>query len=484
MFIQKLIKTINEKIEKAGLRATFQHIPNYFISSFGTKILSLVSLPILTHFLSPEEYGLLNIFGTYTIFISTVFTFNLHSSIVRFYFEKKDQIGSFLFQIVFIQSFSLMVFLFISYLYRESFSLLLNLPKKTIIFLAPIALLIASQNWLIFFLKAKRDSLTIRNYNLIKSHLSFATTIILVYFIIEEKYFGKLFSEIIVLIFSMYYVSKKIIPYLTYKIDYNQLRFMFSYSIQLMPAYLGGIVLAQIDRVMINNYLGNYSTGLYSFAYILASIQSLIATMFFNAWIPDYYNLMNEKKYKKHDENVLSILRIITLTGCSLILFGDLIGKLLSSKDYHDGLYLIPLIVSGVYFSTLTPVYQRNISYSKRTIWTSVIIIFSGLLNVILNAVFLPKYGIIASAFTTLVSYFLQLIFTYIVVRYIIKIHYTKLYKLLYLTFPIILSSIVYYIFIEIDDVLSLQIRLVTFIGCVIILYGLSFYRMLKTINN
>ena len=53
------------------------HIPNYFISSFGTKILSLVSLPILTHFLSPEEYGLLNIFGTYTIFIHYYDEFNL-----------------------------------------------------------------------------------------------------------------------------------------------------------------------------------------------------------------------------------------------------------------------------------------------------------------------------------------------------------------------------------------------------------------------
>jgi len=259
---------------------------------------------------------------------------------------------------------------------------------------------------------------------------------------------------------------------------------MFSYSIQLIPAYLGGIFLAQIDRVMISSYIDNYSTGLYSYAYTLASIQSLLATVFYNAWIPDYFSHMNNQEYEKHDKGALSLLKILTLIACSLILFGDYIGKFLAPREFHDGLSLLPLIVLGIYFSTVTPIFQRNITFSKRTIWTSIIIIFSGLLNVFLNAIYLPKYGIIASASTTLVSYLIQFILTYLVVKYVIKLHYTKLFRVLYLFFPVIICGIVTYFSFDMIFLHSFIIRSITLIGCAIFLYGGIFYQLFNQSGN
>ena len=85
MQLKRLISTFKEKIVQGDLNDTISHIQNYFLSTFGTKVLAFISIPILTRLLSPEEYGLLNIIGTYTLIISVLFTFNVHSSIVRYY---------------------------------------------------------------------------------------------------------------------------------------------------------------------------------------------------------------------------------------------------------------------------------------------------------------------------------------------------------------------------------------------------------------
>ena len=109
---------------------------------------------------------------------------------------------------------------------------------------------------------------------------------------------------------------------------------MFSYSLGLAPAALGGILLSQIDRVMIGRYVDNYAAGLYSFAYTLAALQTVFAEIFNNSWLPKYYDFMKRKKYKSHDKEVLFILRILTLSCCFLMLLEHTLGKYYPQKSF------------------------------------------------------------------------------------------------------------------------------------------------------
>ena len=92
---------------------------NYIFSSLGLKALGLISLPIMTRLLDPEEYGILNIFSFYTIIASSLLTFNLHSSIVRYYQFKKQIFDTYLFQIICIQSLCVIVITFLSSVYKN-----------------------------------------------------------------------------------------------------------------------------------------------------------------------------------------------------------------------------------------------------------------------------------------------------------------------------------------------------------------------------
>ena len=417
-----------------------KHILNYSVSTFGSKVIGLISIPILTRLLKPDDYGIINIIGSYAIIISVLFTFNLQSSIVRYYHENKKLIGGFLFQIVTIQSFIVaMLHIFISF-NKNYVSSSLSLPIESVSFLAPIAYGFLIENWIKNYFKAFGGSNVIRNYTLLRTYIGFFLALIIIYSLNEDKYLGKIYAELFMVVFSLLFFLKYFFKIVQIKYDSHQLKYMFSYSLGLAPAYLGGILLSQIDRVMIGNYVDNYAAGLYSFAYALATLQTVFADIFNNSWLPKYYRYMNEKEYKSHDKDVLIILRIFTLSCCFLMLFGAYIGKILSSKEFHNATELIPLIAIGTFFQSATTIYQRHISFSKKTIWTSLVIIFSATFNVILNVIYIPKYGMYAAAATTLLSYILRFILTYFVVRYVIKSHYTSMMAVIKVIYPILIG--------------------------------------------
>ena len=152
------VKKLKILLSESGLSKSSAHLPNYIISSLGVKIFSIISLPILTHLLTPSDYGILNIFGTYALIFSVVPTLNLQASIVRYYNDKPENIGSFIFQIITIQFVLLLFFYFLILSKKEFFSHILNLPMNVLVYFGPVILMYLIKNWIQYFLMAKRDS--------------------------------------------------------------------------------------------------------------------------------------------------------------------------------------------------------------------------------------------------------------------------------------------------------------------------------------
>jgi O-antigen/teichoic acid export membrane protein len=103
------------------------------------------------------------------------------------------------------------------------------------------------------------------------------------------------------------------------------------------------------------------------------------------------------------------------------VVFSQEIGKLFTDSKYYEGLVLIPVIVFSYilyYFYTL---YANYYVYYKKTGIASLIIIFLAILNIVLNYIFIPKFGYFAAAYTTLFAYFLQFLLLWILVYKFVK---------------------------------------------------------------
>ena len=189
----------------------FKHFLNYIFSSLGLKALE-ISLPIMTRLLDPEEYGILNIFSFYAIIASSLLTFNLHSSIVRYYQFKKQIFDTYLFQIIFIQSLCVILITFLSSVYKNDLYVLLNLPMNIILFFGPVIFLYVVQNWFIYYLKAKKDSELYRNIVTMKQITGFITSLLFIYMLDEYKYLGKMYSELFVFVIFIFLFFKYMRP--------------------------------------------------------------------------------------------------------------------------------------------------------------------------------------------------------------------------------------------------------------------------------
>jgi len=75
-------------------------------------------------------------------------------------------------------------------------------------------------------------------------------------------------------------------------------------------------------------------------------------------------------------------------------------------------------------------IYGRYIGYKKKTIFSSIIALTAGISNIILNAIYIPKYGYVAGAYTTVVSYFIMFMLAWIVAKYILQQRITSLWMI------------------------------------------------------
>lgn len=75
----------------------FQHTRNYLFGSIGIKALGFISIPFFTNFLNVEEFGMMSLYIVILSFLSTLLSLGVLGSFKRYYYEKNNDFGAFLY---------------------------------------------------------------------------------------------------------------------------------------------------------------------------------------------------------------------------------------------------------------------------------------------------------------------------------------------------------------------------------------------------
>lgn len=397
------------------------HFKNYFVAELAMKAMAFISIPVLTRLLTPADYGIISVFNTYAGIFVILFTLNVFSSVSRYYYEDKEDFNDLFSTSVTFTLIILAITLPIFIYFRSSFGLLLNLPIIAIILLIPVVLSKISFSFFSQVYVPQKKSKIIAYFNVSRVYIEFSLAIVIILLLKNELYLGPILaSSIIGIIYTIYciYSLKK---YFKISLKKDHLSYILKYSLPLLPYALGGIILAQFDRIMINNISGSSKTGLYSFAYNIGYLQYIFASAIFQAWMPDYFKYMNSKKYREIQSDIIRIFKIISSFCLFLVLFGSDIGQILGAKNFHSALDIVPIVVVGYLFMSVFSIYAQPIGYAKKTFYSSIILLSSGTLNIVLNAIYLPVYGYKAGAVTTLISYLFMGLFSWFICKVFIK---------------------------------------------------------------
>jgi len=190
----------------------------------------------------------------------------------------------------------------------------------------------------------------------------------------------------------------------------------FQQTIQLgIRAYMVSVLTFLIfrsDIYLINYFKGLQETGLYSLAVgfgdgILLFVTSVALVLF---------PKINEDQ-NHGTEIVLRVSRFISLSVGIIILFTFIFAKLFIEKifglSFMSVLSPLYILLPAIYFWSITNIISQWFA-SKGFPWVYIRLWIPGLLlNIILNLIFIPRYGMIAAASTSLLAYIVNFVLSY-----------------------------------------------------------------------
>ena len=182
------------------------------------------------------------------------------------------------------------------------------------------------------------------------------------------------------------------------------------------------ISLSYLDRFFINKFFNDFELGVYSTLNEISSrLFSFLIFPLLMAAHPRIVKLWNDgfklKSFNIINHLIVYISIVIFIIFLIFIFFGDYIFSILISfiPQINFGFrnLITPLILSGAMWQ-LALFTHKIIELREKTYHMIFFILLSIFINIYGNAYFLPKYGMIATAYTSLLSSFSYCFLTYI----------------------------------------------------------------------
>jgi len=222
---------------------------------------------------------------------------------------------------------------------------------------------------------------------------------------------GAIFSLIITGIISLGIMLFFTISYAGFsRPNFLLLKPFILFGFPLIPITLAQFFIEISDRYVIGFFMDAEKVGIYSAAYGIAVIPLFLSTYIVYVLGPTVYDLHDNgkieraKMYLSYSWKYLLMLSIPSAFGLS-ILANPILLNMTTSKFVSDGIFIIPLVVAGIILWGMEQIFGVSLLIFKRRKIFVIAFVCGALTNFILNIIFVPLYGIIAAAVTTLIAY-------------------------------------------------------------------------------
>ena len=386
----------------------FKNTVLFAISSFGSKLLNFLLVPLYTSVLSAEEYGMADIIHTTATLCIYLFTLDIADSVLRFALASKTNKEKYLLYGINILFKGSVIFVAIEFMVYRSGLAYLNISQFIYLFetFFVTAFNQLFSNYLRAINKIKEVAISgiITTVSIIISNLLFLL-------VFNMGIDGYLMSIIVGNIFSSLYmicISKCRIELRNNCMISHELRIeMIKYSFPLAFNGIGWWINSSLDRYFIAGMCGIALTGIYSAAYKIPTILSVVQTIFNQAW-----NLSAIKEFNMDDEDgffskTFSCYNACLVIACSVLIFlNKLIVRLLFSEKFYDAWNYTPILLISVVFMTMSGFVGSIFMAVKESKIVAVSTVGAAIINTVLNVLLIPRYGGYGAAIATCISFF------------------------------------------------------------------------------
>jgi O-antigen/teichoic acid export membrane protein len=221
---------------------------------------------------------------------------------------------------------------------------------------------------------------------------------------------------------------------------------MLAYAMPLLVVSVAGMVNEVMDRSLLKLFLTGTmperlaQIGVYSACYKLPTLMSIFTTAFNYAAEPLFFSNADRSDAKELYARTAHIFCIVACLGClGILLYIDVL-QLLLGRDFRSGLHIVPILLLANLFFGLYNNFSIWYKLSDKTIIGTYIALGGAAITLLVNIIFIPQFGYMASAWATLLCYFFICAATYILGQKYFEVPY----PLGKMAFYIALSAVIY----------------------------------------
>lgn len=409
---------------KSKYKYLFKNTFLFTISSFSSKILSFLLVPLYTTVLSTADYGTADMVFTTSSLVVFVVALNISDAVLRYVIDRESNqneilgygikvtlIGNLFFAFILSILAGLKVWDWKSYLY-----LFLFLHVSITSFMNLIS------NYLRAIDKIKEVA--------ISGIISTVATIlcnIVTLLILKIGIYGYLISMVIGPFMSLLYcLSKSGNIWTAIRCATKDRKIKHEMLVYCIPLILNGIawwINASLDKYFIVGYCGVSDNGIYSVAQKIPTILTTFASIFLQAW-----NLSAIREFDKDDKdgffsNTYNLLNACLVMLCSLIILLNIpISKILYAKDFFVAWKCSSWLLISTVFSAMSSYEGSIFAAVKNSKIASISTLVSAFVNLILNIILIQIIGIQGAAIATVISFISVWSIRFIYLKKIIKL--------------------------------------------------------------
>ncbi|ASV30186.1 oligosaccharide flippase family protein [Maribacter cobaltidurans] len=433
-------------------------------SEFISKGIAFLLIPFYSFVIEPEDFGLIAILQLFFTIFFLVISYSLSSTFDKFFFDEKYQSLQTLFSNLFLlQIFAILIGSLIYLLFDSSIVTLLDLENKEyldwIFYTAVIAVFFPLVNsFLICSGQVKKAGLFSILISIIRSVMA-----LLLVLNMEDKVLAILlagFAEQIVgfLIAVPYYYKHLRLN----KISKTLIAESALYASLFFPTSCSTFIVKFSDRFMIQYMLGYQSLGIYSMGTKLVNIPGQFISTVNKNFMPQIYQGISKGDNRLINQLVRLFLAVIFIFIFGLIIFSTEIFYVIGT-NYKDSYNIFIILSLCAYINGYNLILQPVMTYFNKYVkYKSMIWVTVGIVNLILNILVIPDYGILGAAGVTTFSYLISIPFSY----YYSKKAYKENYYIKWFSFSCLLLIVlsIFMILNEYEEsLLSFFVRVIIF---------------------
>ena len=390
----------------------------------------LIVLKISSTYLDPVSFGNFSIVFSISIYLGIILTGWQSSSALRFYHDIENKyeyynalIKSLLFPFVCFLGFGI-VCCVLFYFYDKDISIY-------ILMILPLSVAYALFGLIVSICRIKRNLKFYLRLVIIQGLTLLSLVIPL---IILLGWSGLMFSftisYLVVVVYFIIIKRNQLILIWKKNINKSLVKKMISYGLPIVMIGVFSQLLSSMDQILLKYFGYDYEVGIYAANYNLSekSIFAFLA-IYASAFTPILYKSINKENFNLLNQikkGLFQFLIIAIPIVVFLSFFSKKISYLLLDEKYVEGYWIIPVIAVAGVFVGIASFYAEVLTVSKKTKTLAMLYGFAALVNLIVNIIFIPNFGLKAAVGATFISYVVLALIIYITSSKQLKLNYVE----------------------------------------------------------